>query len=105
MSSDGIVVEPLTQAQVDEALASLEGWSGDTGSIQKEYRFADFRQAVAFIVGIAFEAERRNHHPELQNVYNRVHLTLRTHDAGDRVTGKDVDLADACNAVAARHGA
>lgn len=93
-------MEPLTQAQLDEALAKLEGWEGDTGGIRKEFRFGDFRSAISFIVRVGFEAEERGHHPELQNVYNRVVLTFRTHDAGNLVTQNDLDMAAACDRVA-----
>ncbi|MBZ0119655.1 MAG: 4a-hydroxytetrahydrobiopterin dehydratase, partial [Sandaracinaceae bacterium] len=52
-----------------------------------------------FLVRIAFDAEQLGHHPEIHNVYSRVWLTLRTHDAGNRVTALDVKLARAIERV------
>ena len=92
--------EPLSQDQLLEALAGLTGWEHSGDALRKRYTFEDFRSAIAFIVRIGFEAETVDHHPELTNVYNRVDVALTTHDAGDRVTQKDVDLAHAIDAVA-----
>jgi 4a-hydroxytetrahydrobiopterin dehydratase len=57
-----------------------------------------FRDAIAFIVRLSYEAEALAHHPELSNVYDRVEIRLRTHDAGNRVTSLDVALAKAIDA-------
>lgn len=92
--------EPLSNDAIREALADLPGWRHEGDALRKEFAFDDFRQALAFIVRIAFEAEQRDHHPNLSNVYNRVELALTTHDAGNRVTGKDVELAQAVEAIA-----
>jgi 4a-hydroxytetrahydrobiopterin dehydratase len=85
---------PLSTEQINDALSNLPGWTFEDDSIAKTYEFGSFREAVSFIVRLAFEAEERNHHPELSNVYNRVDVRLRTHDAGDKVTQMDVDLAN-----------
>ena len=63
--------------------------------LRKTYIFKNFREAVSFIVRMAFYAEELDHHPELHNVYNRVTVSLTTHDAGNKVTGMDVSLAHA----------
>lgn len=94
--------EPLSNDAVAEALESLPGWSRDDDSITRLFEFDDFRSAVAFLVRVAFEAEARNHHPEIWNVYNQVRLTLSTHDAGNKVTEMDLDLARAIDAVLSR---
>ncbi len=86
---------PLTDEQVEQALAGLSGWEHSGDVLRKTFTLADFRAAVAFLVRVAFEAEARDHHPEIRNVYDRVDLALTTHDAGNRVTEKDVDLARA----------
>ncbi len=93
-------MEPLTHDALTDALSDLPGWTGDPSGLSREYTFGNFREAVSFIVRLAFEAEQRGHHPELTNVYNRVGVTLRTHDAGNQVTGKDVDLAHAADRCA-----
>jgi 4a-hydroxytetrahydrobiopterin dehydratase len=91
----------MSDNEVVSGLRDLEGWSREGNAIQREFRFGSFREAISFIVRIAFEAEQRDHHPELANVYNRVTIALSTHDA-DGVTEKDFDLARAINAIAWR---
>jgi 4a-hydroxytetrahydrobiopterin dehydratase len=87
--------EPLGREAIDQALKGLDGWRFDEDRLLKTFEFGSFREAVSFIVRMAFEAEQRDHHPEIHNVYNRVDVSLATHDAGDRVTRKDVELAEA----------
>ena len=86
---------PLTQAEIDAALAELPGWRLEGDKLKKTFQFQDFREAVSFIVRMAFDAESIGHHPELRNVYHTVDIALTTHDAGNKVTHKDVDLARA----------
>ena len=76
------------------AIALLEGWQGaeERDAICKTYVFEDFEAAFAFMTQVAQKAEEMDHHPEWFNVYNRVEVTLATHDA-EGVTGKDVELA------------
>jgi 4a-hydroxytetrahydrobiopterin dehydratase len=85
-----------------ETLATLDGWSEVEGrdAIAKSFRFEDFNDAFGFMTRIALHAERLDHHPEWFNVYNRVDITLATHDAGG-VTGRDVTLAHLIDAAAA----
>lgn len=89
----------LSPEQVQSALQGLEGWTFADGRLTKSFRFESFAGAIAFIVRLAFEAEKQNHHPDLRNVYNRVDLALSTHEAGDRVTERDVRLARAIDAL------
>lgn len=89
------MTQPLTESQINEALAKLDGWSHTDGKLTKTVKFKHFREAISFIVRVAFEAEERNHHPELFNVYNKVEIGLSTHDAGGKVTQLDIDLAQA----------
>lgn len=76
------------------ALAGLPGWAESEGrdAIAKSFKFADFNAAFGFMARVALMAEKLDHHPEWFNVYNRVDITLATHDAGG-VTEKDVALA------------
>jgi 4a-hydroxytetrahydrobiopterin dehydratase len=76
------------------AIAQLSGWTAQAGrdAIVKTYKFADFNEALGFMSRVALVAEKMDHHPEWSNVYNRVEVTLTTHDAGG-VTQKDIDLA------------
>jgi 4a-hydroxytetrahydrobiopterin dehydratase len=77
-----------------QALAGLKGWKEEAGrdAISKEFRFADFNQAFAFMTQVALKAERMDHHPEWSNVYNRVSVLLSTHDCGG-VSERDIDMA------------
>jgi 4a-hydroxytetrahydrobiopterin dehydratase len=87
-------MEKFSADQVQAALRGLSGWEQDGGreAIRRQYVFKDFPQAFAFMTQVAIIAEKRNHHPEWSNVYNKVDFTLTTHDAGG-VTQRDVDLA------------
>ena len=89
----------LSDDQIEEALHGLADWSRDGDVLQREFTFGSFREAVSFIVRIAFAAESANHHPELWNVYSTVRIRLDTHDAGGRITQKDVDLAAEISAI------
>jgi 4a-hydroxytetrahydrobiopterin dehydratase len=75
-------------------LATPADWKRDEkrDAITREFVFADFNRAFAFMTQVALAAEKADHHPEWSNVYNKVRVTLSTHDAGG-VTQKDLDLA------------
>jgi len=85
------------------ALIDLPTWTAVSGrdAIFKQFRFADFNQAFGFMTQAALYADKHDHHPEWFNVYNRVDVTLATHDA-DGVTEKDVALARFMDEAAAR---
>ena len=85
--------EPLSREEIARALQELDGWTFENDRLVKQVSFGDFREAMGFIVRVAFEAEALDHHPDLHNVYNRVTLALNTHDAGGKVTAFDVALA------------
>lgn len=82
----------LTEAQIQEALGTLDGWSLQDAKLHKTYKFADFVQAWGFMARAALIAEAMNHHPEWFNVYSTVRVDLSTHDAGG-ITLMDVELA------------
>ena len=84
-----------------KALAELHGWSEAKGrdAIARKFEFKDFNQAFAFMTRAALLAEKMDHHPEWFNVYNKVEVTLSTHDAGG-VTDNDVKMAQAMNGYA-----
>jgi 4a-hydroxytetrahydrobiopterin dehydratase len=86
----------LDDAAITNALAGLDGWSHDGDTIAREFEFGDFVDAVGFMAKVGVLAERRDHHPELSNVYNKVRIALSTHDAGG-VTDLDVSLAGEIN--------
>jgi 4a-hydroxytetrahydrobiopterin dehydratase len=88
-----MATKPLTQAQINAALPALAGWQLDRDALAKEFKFGSFKEAMSFMVRVGFEAEAMDHHPDWTNVYNRVAIRLNTHDAGGKVTAKDVTLA------------
>jgi 4a-hydroxytetrahydrobiopterin dehydratase len=93
-----------TKIGAQAALAKLSGWAakpGDRDAIEKTYKFADFKTAFGFMSSCALKAEQMDHHPEWFNVYNRVEVTLTTHDA-DGVTELDIELAGFMDSQAAK---
>jgi 4a-hydroxytetrahydrobiopterin dehydratase len=88
------MVHPLEGTARRDALSSLPAWTETPGrdAITRTFRFADFQAAFAFMTRCALAAEKANHHPEWTNVYNRVDVTLTTHDAGG-LTERDIALA------------
>ena len=74
-------------------------WEEKNNKLQRTFTFKDFVHAFSFMTRIAFIAEKMNHHPEWTNVWNRVSISLSTHDAGDIVTDKDRKLAEAIDKV------
>lgn len=87
------MAKPLASAEITTALAGLPGWTFAQEALVKEFKFGSFREAFSFMVRVAFEAETMDHHPDWTNVYNRVTVRLNTHDAGGKVTAKDMELA------------
>jgi 4a-hydroxytetrahydrobiopterin dehydratase len=85
--------KPLTLEEITHACTKLPGWTFERDALTKTFKFGSFREALSFMVRIGFEAEELNHHPEWTNVYNRVVIRLNTHDAGNKVTANDVELA------------
>jgi 4a-hydroxytetrahydrobiopterin dehydratase len=99
---------PLSRAvlaadDAKEALKGLEGWklTADQKSITKDFTFKNFSEAFGFMTRVALKAETMNHHPEWKNVYNKVGITLSTHDAGG-LTALDVELAKAIERFAGK---
>ena len=88
----------LTDDEIATALTELPGWRHEGDALLKTFQLKSFREAMSFLVRLGFEAEARDHHPEIKNVYGRVEILLRTHDAGNKVTQADVDLARAIEA-------
>ncbi|MFQ5549956.1 MAG: 4a-hydroxytetrahydrobiopterin dehydratase [Gemmatimonadales bacterium] len=82
---------------IRERLEGLDGWELAEGKLHKEFAFPDFVAAFGFMVKVALNAEAMNHHPDWTNVYNRVSVTLSTHDVGG-ITENDLQLAEKMNA-------
>jgi 4a-hydroxytetrahydrobiopterin dehydratase len=93
--------EKLNEQEVSSALKRLPDWNIKEGKLHCEYKFADFAHAFGFMATAAVLIEKRNHHPEWFNVYNRVVIDLTTHDAGG-ITHNDVELAEVLQGIASR---
>src|SRR5574342_56579 len=92
--SHAMTVAKLSDQEIATALGKLPGWSRADGrsAIVKKFQFADFNEAWGFMCRVALAAEKQDHHPEWFNVWNRVEITLSTHDAGG-LSARDVKLA------------
>eukprot|EP00752_Nemacystus_decipiens_P015275 g13608.t1 len=99
------MAEKLSEAARADALSNLTGWAPTEGrdAIRKLFQFKTFNQAFGFMTHCALKAEKMDHHPEWFNVYNKVDVTLSTHDAGG-LTALDTELAAFMDKVAARFG-
>ena len=95
------MADKLNTEDRKNALSDLPGWSVVDGrdAIEKTFEFDNFNQAFGFMARAALIAEKMDHHPEWFNVYNRVEVTLATHDAGG-VTSLDIQLATRMNKIA-----
>ena len=91
--------KPLSDQKIKESLVGLIGWEWSEDKLKKSFHFSGFRQAMGFILRISYEAEAVDHHPEIFNCYNRVEIGLNTHDAGGKVTEKDINLARAIEEI------
>lgn len=84
---------PLTTEEITTARGALPGWAFEGDALTKTFKFDSFREAISFMMRVAFDAEALNHHPDWTNSFNRVVVRLTTHDAGSKVTAKDIELA------------
>lgn len=93
-------MEKLTQEQIDAQLAEFSDWSQSGEALQRTFRFDDFKQAMQFVDQVATLAERMQHHPDIMIRYNKVTLTLSTHDAGG-ISSKDFEFVEATDKLVA----
>ena len=95
-----MAISQLTDAERTQALETLPDWSlrPDGRAIERKFKFADFSEAFGFMARLALLADKQDHHPEWSNVYNRVEITLTTHDAGG-LSLRDVAMAKAIDAL------
>lgn len=89
----------LSKQELDRALSDLKGWSAHAGKLTRTFEFGDFLDAFAFMTRVAIEAEKMEHHPEWSNVYNRVTISLVTHDIGNKISTFDAALAQKINEI------
>lgn len=99
---NGVMATPkLSDEELQAALSGMKDWSVRNGKLHREYKFADFVHAFGFMATAAIAIEKKDHHPEWCNVYNRVTVDLTTHDSGG-ITQKDIALAEMLDKVAAK---
>ena len=89
----------LTEAEITDQVASLDGWAVEGGKLHREFQFENFVEAFGFMSRAALVAEKMDHHPEWFNVYNRVVVDLATHDV-DGISDRDFELAQTMNGLA-----
>jgi 4a-hydroxytetrahydrobiopterin dehydratase len=94
--------DTLTDAELADALARLDGWAVVDGKLHRELAFADFSEAFGFMARVALVAEKLNHHPDWSNSWNRVVVDVVSHDAGG-ITAGCVELASRIDRIAARY--
>jgi 4a-hydroxytetrahydrobiopterin dehydratase len=87
-------MKKMTAAQIAAALPKLDGWKVKAGKLHREYKFPDFKRAMKFMHSAVAGINKMDHHPEWFNVYNKLEVTLSTHDAGC-VTDNDIKMAKA----------
>lgn len=94
------MIAKLTDAERAAALTQLAAWAHEPqrDALTRQFKFADFSAAFAFMTRVALLAEKADHHPEWSNVYNRVDILLTTHDA-DGLSRRDVDMATAIDGL------
>lgn len=94
------MVEKLSESERAGLAEKLPQWTrpAERDALRREFRFADFSAAWGFMARVALLAEKHDHHPEWTNVFNRLEITLSTHDAGG-LTARDVRLAQAIDAL------
>ena len=96
------MADKLTGPARTRALADIPGWREAAGrdAICRDFKFRDFSEAFGFMARVALAAERLDHHPEWSNVYNKVEITLATHDRGG-LSARDIALARAIDLISA----
>lgn len=94
-------MEKLTQEQIAAQLAEFPEWGQSGEALQRTFRFAHFKEAMQFVDRVAALAERQQHHPDIMIRYNKVTLTISTHDAGG-ITSKDFDFVSASDKMVAQ---
>ena len=94
--------EALTDNAINSALESLDGWERDGDKLVKTFETGTYPQGLAFATAAGMVADGMNHHPDISIGWKKVTLEFTTHDAGSKITQKDVDAATAINAIAIR---
>jgi 4a-hydroxytetrahydrobiopterin dehydratase len=90
---------PLTPTEIQSALSTLPGWQHHEDKIHKQYTFPSYLEGMAFATAVGVVAEGLGHHPDLLIGWRRVTVSFNTHDAGSKVTAKDIEAAQTIEAL------
>lgn len=99
-------LKALNHNEIQTKLSNISDWNYESSKLVRHFEFKNFKEAFSFMTAVAFEAEAQNHHPEWNNVYNKVTIELITHDVpveGGAVSDKDFELATLINKIANRY--
>jgi 4a-hydroxytetrahydrobiopterin dehydratase len=99
-----VPTEPLSDIAIQRELGTLAGWSRRGNVLTKTFTFRTFPEGIAFVTRVADAAEAADHHPDIDIRYTKVTVSLSTHDAGGKITHKDVALARKTEQAAAVRG-
>lgn len=94
--------EAANEQQLQEGLATLPGWTVEDGKLCKTFKFGSFAEALGWMVSAGVAADKMDHHPEWSNVYNRVSVSLVTHDLGNVISTYDLTLAQKMEELAGK---
>ncbi len=95
----------LSSVEIQTALARLSGWTVEAGKLHKQFKFANFVEAMGWMVRVGIEAEKLGHHPIWQNIYDTVSVELLTYDLGHVISNLDVALAEKMDELYGQSGA
>ncbi len=84
----------IDEAALQAWLKGHAAWSVVDDEIARKFEFKNFVEAFGFLSQVAVLAEKHGHHPRIENIYNKVHLSMNTHDAGNKITSRDLKLAE-----------
>ena len=83
----------LNDEELSAVLPTLENWTIKNGKLHKQFKFPTFASAMGWMMAVAIECDKLDHHPEWTNVYNRVSVDLTTHDMDNSISTWDIDIA------------
>ena len=98
------VATPLTDTEIEQRLAGLDGWARDGDSITRTFEHT-YHECVHLAMYVAAKAREVGHHPDIDIRWQRIRFSITTHDAGHKITDRDFALAGQIDAIAAGHGA
>jgi len=94
-----MAIQPLSDSEITAALATLTGWERDGDSLTKTYKFTSYLAGIAFASAVGVLSEGADHHPDLTIGWRKVTVSYSTHDAGDKISQNDIDLARAIDGL------